>query len=241
MFAGVYGPCDPSESGKIWEELGSMLVKWRVSWCIGGYFNVVRFLMERLAASRMTNQMRSFNGFIDKNGLVDLPLKGPLFTWFNNQDRRACSCLDRFLISHEWVEEFPIFSQEALPNPSSNHIPILLRMEGLPLGPLPFRFDPMWLEVPGFREKIRKWWEDMIVEGSAGFVFGQKLKLLKEKIVQWKNEEFGGIEKRKQACLQTLAALDLKGISSILFDREEEAKAKAIATYNSLLQMEEIS
>lgn len=82
-------------------ELGSMMVKWRVSWCVGGDFNAIRFPVERLGALRMISQMRNFNGFIDDHELVDLPLKGVVFTWTNNLDRRVCSRLDRFLLSHE--------------------------------------------------------------------------------------------------------------------------------------------
>lgn len=49
------------------------------------------------------------------------------------------------------------------------------------------------MEIPGFKEKISSWWEEMRVEGSASFIFGEKLKILKEKVIQWKRKEFGGL------------------------------------------------
>lgn len=53
-------------------------------------------------------------------------------------------------------------------------------------GPRPFRFELMWFEVPGFKDKIRQWWEEIKVEGMVNFVFGQKFKTLKEIISRWK-------------------------------------------------------
>lgn len=85
-----------------------------------------------------------------------------------------------------------MFSQEALPNLASDHIPILFSVDSISYGPCPFRFELMWLEVLGFREELK---------GSTSFVFGQKLKLLKERILRWKREEFGGTKTRKHSCL----------------------------------------
>lgn len=78
--------------------------EWQIPWCIGGDFNVVRFLMERLGANRMTQQMWQFNNFIEDHDLVDLPLRVTSFSWTNNQDRRVCSLLDGFLFMPDWME-----------------------------------------------------------------------------------------------------------------------------------------
>lgn len=56
-----------------------------------------------------------------------------------------------------------LFYQEALPNPILDHLPILLLVGELSSGPRSFRFEPMWLDIPGLRIKL--WWEDMEVEG----------------------------------------------------------------------------
>lgn len=52
----------------------------------GGDFNVVKYPVERLGASRVLHQMRQFNDFIQECELVDLPLRGTTYTWINNQD-----------------------------------------------------------------------------------------------------------------------------------------------------------
>lgn len=48
----------------------------------------------------------------------------------------------------------------------------------------------MWLEILGFKDLLKKWWIEIVVEGSTSFIFAQKLKLLKDRIVKWKKEEF---------------------------------------------------
>lgn len=34
---------------------------------------------------------------------------------------------------------------------------------------MPFRFKLLWLEFPGFKEKVIEWWILFQFEGSAGF------------------------------------------------------------------------
>lgn len=70
-----------------------------------------------------------------------------------------------------------------------------------------FRFEAKWLEVPGFMERLKGWWRGFDVEGMTSFIFAQKLKLLKECIVRWK-EEFGRFESIKVASLKKIEGLN---------------------------------
>lgn len=89
-------------------------------------------------------------------------------------------------------------------------------------------------------EKLKLWWTGFKVDGSASFSFAQKLKMLKECIVKWKNEEFG-MESRKFGCLKKLEELDRKGMSGGLNEEESRARVEIEQNYNRLLRMEEIS
>jgi hypothetical protein len=57
--------------------------------------------------------MMEFSDFIFEQGLMDLPLAGGLFTWFNNQENPTWSCLDRFLVSSDWEVKFTGSLQKA--------------------------------------------------------------------------------------------------------------------------------
>lgn len=132
---------------------------------------MVRFLTERLGASHYSRQMMQFNEWIEELELVDLPLRGAKFTWTNNQDRRVCSKLDQFLFTKDWLDLYPRMVQEAWQKICSDHNPIIL-CQGVDLSlPHPFRFEIMWLEVPGFIDKIKSWWVDIQVEDMASFRF----------------------------------------------------------------------
>lgn len=54
-------------------------------WCIGGDFNEVGRQSERKSVSNQINreEMNEFNEFIQSMELVDEPLLGKKFTWFN--------------------------------------------------------------------------------------------------------------------------------------------------------------
>lgn len=150
---------------------------------MGGDFNAVKYPWEWLGATRMTRQMRQFNHFIQELEVVDLPLQGACFTWTNNQDARVSSRLDRFLLSLERIEQGVLLSYEALPNPGSDHIPIILRAIYPCSGPRPFKFEAMWLELPDFKDLLKKWWSEIVVKGTASFMLAHKLKCIKERIV----------------------------------------------------------
>ena len=63
--------------------------------------------------------------------------------------------LDRFLVTNDWDDLFDGVTQNILSNPISDHFPVLLEGGGLSSsGPLPFRFENMWLKVDRFNELI---------------------------------------------------------------------------------------
>ena len=61
----------------------------------------------------------------------------------------------------------------------SNHKPV--RLEPLApkdLGPIPFRFSPLWIKEADFMQKVRDCWKEL-VNGSPFFVWEEKLKRVK--------------------------------------------------------------
>lgn len=99
----------------------------------------------------------------------------------------------------------------------------------------------MWLEILGFKEKIKDRWKETDVSGLASFVFGQKLKILKEKILRWKKLEFGGLKARKNICLHKLSDLDNTSFNDPNQEVDSQSKSKVLSEYNGLLRMEEIA
>ena len=93
-------------------------------WCVGGDFNIIRRISEKLGGSSLTSNMRDFDGFIRDCELIDPPLRNVPFTWSNLQDSPVCKRLDRFLYTNEWEHFFPQNLQEVLPKWTSDHCPL---------------------------------------------------------------------------------------------------------------------
>jgi hypothetical protein len=72
----VYGPNDDVERRVLWEELADLRNLWKVPWCFGGDFNIVRFPGERSSDPSYSTGMMDFLDFISDQGLMDIPLVG---------------------------------------------------------------------------------------------------------------------------------------------------------------------
>ncbi|RVX06577.1 V-type proton ATPase subunit a1 [Vitis vinifera] len=104
--------------------------------------------------------------------------------------------LDRFLVSEDWESRFSGVVQSTLSIPVSDHYPILLDVGGVRSGPLPFRFENMWLKEEGFKDLLKDWWQGLNFRGSSSFILAAKLKALKERSRALSMEEG---EARKEA------------------------------------------
>lgn len=131
------------------------------------------------------------------------------------------------------------FIQEAMLNPRSDHIPIIIRPIPHSYGARSFKFELMWLEVPGFVGRLKSWWKEEVEEGSTSYKFAQKLKLLKQRIVKWKRKEFGVVEAKKDFWLEQIKQLEIKEMVDGLEEGEKAAKDSAEQKYQRLLRMEE--
>ena len=43
-------------------------------------------------------------------------------------------------------------------------------------GPIPFRFENMWLKEEGFKELLKGWWQGFNFNGSYSFILTEKVK-----------------------------------------------------------------
>jgi len=104
----VYAECNLSVKAILWEELSNLKpVHLDLAWCFYGDFNAVRSVNERRGVRERGDQSKEingFNGFIERNLLMELWVVGKKYMWFKSNGS-AKSRLDRVLVSEEWLQK----------------------------------------------------------------------------------------------------------------------------------------
>ena len=207
-ITGVYGPSAYRRREQFWMELSSLYGLCNDNWCVGGDFNVVRWLNEKSSGTRPTRSMLRFNNLIEEMDLVDIPFRNGRFSWSRSGVRPTASKIDRFLLSKPWMEFFREVSVERLPRTTSDHFPIILKMGAHSWGPIPFRFENAWLDHHLFFKNIENWWGSLEADGWPIFSSMEKLKGLKAILKSWNKETFGNIFSQKQVLIDKINSFD---------------------------------
>lgn len=124
VLINVYAPNLVYEQSILWGVLTELIIQFASPWIRGGDFNVVQCRSERSRCVGSTKGSREFDNFIQTCKLIDLPLVGKKFTWYEPDNKK--SRLDRFLVEEHWLIKIKDLQQMGLKRSVSDHIPILL-------------------------------------------------------------------------------------------------------------------
>jgi hypothetical protein len=123
-----------------------------------------------------------FNEIISYLGLVELPLKGRSFTWYNMQKDPLLVQLDWLFTSYQWTLHFPNTLVHPLAKNASHHVPcVIILSTSIPRAHI-FRFENHWIQQPGFFELVDRVWKMPVRANSAAGVVAAKFKNLRYKI-----------------------------------------------------------
>ena len=76
-------------------------------------------------------------------------------------------------------------TSKILPHYTSDHKPISLSLlSGEKIGPIPFRFSPLWVTQEGFLDLVSDSWKHPVY-GSPFYVWEGKLRRLKNDLKAW--------------------------------------------------------
>ena len=155
---------------------------------IAGDLNVTLSIEEKKGGSIVRDQAREWvEDIILHWDLMDVKAPSGKFTWSNKRlgPGHIAARLDRFLIHSDFLSSGLLATSKILPNSTSDHRPILLDLlADAPLGPIPFRFSPLWLLQDNFQQVVSNSWT-LPVPGSPSFSWEQKLKRLKADLKSW--------------------------------------------------------
>lgn len=152
---------------------------------IAGDLNIVLDPKEKIGGNNSRYPLLLLvEDIIQQWDLLNLKPKKGRYTWTKIRTRAAhiLARLNRFLVQSTLLMDKRIVSMRILQKLTSDHKPILLQMdEEENLGPIPFCFNPLWIEQEWFMEVIVKALS-ITVTGSPSYVWEQKCKLFLEGI-----------------------------------------------------------
>ena len=169
--------------------------------------------------------------------LIEFKPKKGIYTWTNNRigASNISARLDRFLVQSSLLLDKKMISSSILPKITSDHKPIMLQIEDEEgLGPIPFRFSPLWKDKDGFMSTVTMAW-DLLVVGSPNFVWERKLKNTKAALKEWvKITQKNPINERKES-LQKLEKIQLEmevtEITPALLEKEQKSQYNSFQAF----------
>ncbi|XP_074278245.1 uncharacterized protein LOC141601838 [Silene latifolia] len=155
---------------------------------IVGDFNQVDYKCDKLSACN--SHIRgacSFNNWKLRNEFIDIPFKGPRFTWCNNRkgNHIVYDRLDKALRSKEWFTLFPETGIKHHPIQISDHAPIELDLHlTKSAGSKPYKLDAWTLDYPECIQIIKDVWT-LPDFGSPTFRVARKLARVRQHVKRW--------------------------------------------------------
>jgi hypothetical protein len=150
-----------------------------------GDFNTTLHRGEKKGGTFVRDQFREhMEDLISDLDLFDVqPSKGK-YTWSNKRSRvgHIAARLDRFLIHSPLLFRPLSISSQIVSWGISDHRPIALSLvKEENLGPIPFKFNPIWMDSPDSPPLISSIWSTW-VDGTPVYIWEQKLKKAKQAI-----------------------------------------------------------
>ncbi|CAN4080374.1 unnamed protein product [Withania somnifera] len=213
----VYADCNREVRKLLWRELIGVRTSISGPWTICGDFNVTRYSSERTNCNRINGAMTEFAACIVELELIDPPLFGGSFTWRRGEDNGCASRIEGFLHCAQWGERNWEWKNSY------------------------FKFESWWPEVEGFKDNIKEWWCSFVVEGRAGYILAEKLKMLKVKLKEWSKENKGNWKQRKDKILNQIANRESIQEQRPLTDDEILQKTNLAMDFEVLARLEEIA
>eukprot|EP00253_Pinus_taeda_P013716 PITA_13716 len=106
--------------------------------------------------------------------------------------------LDQILVNVSLLSTFTAVYTSILPFAASDHYPTALTLEShCPLGPLPFKYNPLWNDIAAAKDLIQQTWRQH-VEGSPSFIWESKLRNVKNALKDWEKTHYKEPEAKKR-------------------------------------------
>jgi mannosylglycoprotein endo-beta-mannosidase len=203
----VYGPCQGAERDAFVSWLYNLQIPADDNWIILGDFNFMRSQDNRNKPGGDVNDMFLFNEIIGHLGLLELPIKGRVYTWSNMQKDPLLEQLDWFFTSNEWISTYPNTVVLPLANTASDHIPCVVNIDTVIPKASIFRFENYWTEQPGFLDCVKAVWNVKSSKAYSSAVLADKFKSLRYALKKW-HTSLSKLKANIQNCNKVILLMD---------------------------------
>jgi hypothetical protein len=155
---GVYGPQENNDNEVFLDEIKDSKQRGQREWLILGDFNLIYKAEDKNNNRLNRSLMIRFKETLDDAQLMEIDLRGRLYTWSNEQNDPSFTRIDRVFASLEWHLLFPNVVLQALATLGSNHAPLLLTGDVTRQTYSGFRFESYWVGMPAFYETVEAAW-----------------------------------------------------------------------------------
>ncbi|XP_020081720.1 uncharacterized protein LOC109705399 [Ananas comosus] len=155
------------------------------------------------------------------------------------QCRPSLAKLDRFLVSTDLDQTYPLSKVKALPRITSDHTPITLST-GIHPPTRRFRFERVWLSKEDFAANVPCWWNEVTPKTSAILTLSAKLRHCRIRIKEWRKTNFYSISSTKRLLQEELQNIDLLEERFALSHESRDRRDAIKAQFQIILQEEEI-
>jgi ribonuclease HI/exonuclease III len=199
----LYVPALLNEKKDCWDSIHLFLNSHHTeNLVMAGDLNVTLSTAEKKGGSIVRDPSREWvEDLIADWELEDIPPTNGKFTWSNKRvgPGHIAARLDRFLLQSSFLTLGLRASSKLLPHYTSDHKPIALSIRpSAALGPIPFKFSPLWPAQSDFFSLVQLSWKTPVT-GSPFFVWEEKLRRLKAALKHWTKSHASPMEERRQA------------------------------------------
>eukprot|EP00253_Pinus_taeda_P035660 PITA_35660 len=178
----VYIPNHYREKEQCWKELKENIDnEQNPNIILAGDFNLILHTNEKRGGNFIHDPFRSqLEGIMSEHELVDIIPKNKKYTWNNRRigPGNIMEPLDRVLVNISLLSSFAAGHTKILSATASDHFPTLLTMDShSQLGPIPFRYNPLWRNNASTEAIIEATWKQH-VEGSPSHIWETKIRSL---------------------------------------------------------------
>ncbi|XP_049385889.1 uncharacterized protein LOC125850006 [Solanum stenotomum] len=187
----VYAKCNANERLRLWDEIYSLSYNFSLPWIMGGDFNVIMGVEEKIGGL----PVEDFAFCINSCDLSDVKFSGSPFTWWNGRVNGDCifKRLDRVVVNQKFSDLYGDTNLQHLTRTGSNHAPLYLSCGNSNQKIVkPFKFLKFWTESEDFKDVVLQNW----VSDDVDDIFIQlklKQKSTKLALSKWSKEKFGDI------------------------------------------------